>query len=299
MSSHSLYLTMLPLPSLRFYRTAYLQAFGQVRQASSKRWQARQQKDQFTKEAAVQGLKSRAAFKLLQIDEKYRIFKGGQTVVDLGYAPGSWSQVAANRTQPHGRVLGVDIIPAQPPKGVSTIQGNFLAPEIQTYIRDFLRTPDRGRPRQPGLLGDTNTSLLESNTDPESTIKIAGKDKEDDKILERTVDVVLSDMSAPWHQTSGFWKRSLSAPYNRMMNTSGVSFRDHAGSMDLCNAALRFSSDVLKTGGHFICKFYQGAEDKELEMQLKGLFKKVHRLKPESSRSESKESFFVGLERKP
>jgi 21S rRNA (uridine2791-2'-O)-methyltransferase len=59
---------MLPLPSLRFYRTAYLQAFGQVRQASSKRWQARQQKDQFTKEAAVQGLKSRAAFKLLQVD---------------------------------------------------------------------------------------------------------------------------------------------------------------------------------------------------------------------------------------
>lgn len=54
---------------------------------------------------------------------------------------------------------------------------------------------------------------------------------------------------------------------------------------DLCNAALRFSTDVLKTGGHFVCKFYQGAEDKELEMQLKALFKKVHRLKPESSRS--------------
>jgi 21S rRNA (uridine2791-2'-O)-methyltransferase len=48
---------------------------------------------------------------------------------------------------------------------------------------------------------------------------------------ERSVDVVLSDMSAPWHPTSGFWKRSLSDPYNRMMNTSGMSFRDHAGSM--------------------------------------------------------------------
>lgn len=47
----------------------------------------------------------------------------------------------------------------------------------------------------------------------------------------KPVDVVLSDMSAPWHQTSGFWKRSLSEPYNRMMNTSGVNFRDHAGSM--------------------------------------------------------------------
>ncbi|KAJ5807504.1 Ribosomal RNA large subunit methyltransferase E [Penicillium robsamsonii] len=234
----------------------------------------------------------------LAIDEKYRIFKGGQTVVDLGYAPGSWSQVekvAASRTQPHGRVLGVDIIPAQPPKGVSTIQGNFLAPEIQTYIRDFLRNPDRGRPRQSGFLDNSSVSLLEPNSD---TTEAEKTDIRGEKILERTVDVVLSDMSAPWHQTSGFWKRSLSAPYNRMMNTSGVSFRDHAGSMDLCHAALRFSSDVLKAGGHFVCKFYQGAEDKELEQQLKELFKKVHRLKPESSRSESKEAFFVGLERK-
>ncbi|KAJ6140095.1 Ribosomal RNA large subunit methyltransferase E [Penicillium samsonianum] len=235
----------------------------------------------------------------LAIDEKYRIFKGGQTVVDLGYAPGSWSQkVAASRTQPHGRVLGVDIIPAQPPKGVSTIQGNFLAPEIQTYIRDFLRSPDRGRPRQAGFLDDSSVSLLEPNPDTERTTEAEKMDIRGDKILERTVDVVLSDMSAPWQQTSGFWKRSLSAPYNRMMNTSGVSFRDHAGSMDLCHAALRFSSDVLKAGGHFVCKFYQGAEDKELELQLKELFKKVHRLKPESSRSESKEAFFVGLERK-
>ncbi|KAJ5981644.1 hypothetical protein N7499_009304 [Penicillium canescens] len=250
-------------------------ALYQARQASSKRWQARQQKDQFTREAAVQGLKSRAAFKLLQIDEKYRIFKGGQTVVDLGYAPGSWSQVAANRTQPYGRVLGVDIIPAQPPKGVSTIQGNFLAPEIQTYIRDFLRSPDRGRPRQPGLQGDSSASLLEPTLDSEHPDE---KSRGSDKILERTVDVVLSDM---------------------MMNTSGLNFRDHAGSMDLCHAALRFSTEVLKTGGHFVCKFYQGAEDKELEQQLRDLFKKVHRLKPESSRSESKEAFFVGLERKP
>ncbi|CAG8903052.1 unnamed protein product [Penicillium egyptiacum] len=267
---------------IRFWRNAcYKQAIGQARHASSKRWQARQQKDQFTREAAVQGLKSRAAFKLLQ-----------------GYAPGSWSQVAASRTQPHGRVLGVDIIPAQPPKGVSTIQGNFLAPEIQTYIRDFLRSPDRGRPRRPGFLDDSSVSLLEPNSDTERAAEAEKTGMKGDKILERTVDVVLSDMSAPWFQTSGFWKRSLSAPYNRMMNTSGVSFRDHAGSMDLCHAALRFSSDVLKAGGHFVCKFYQGAEDKALEQQLKELFKKVHRLKPESSRSESKEAFFVGLERK-
>lgn len=143
--------------------------------------------------------------------------------------------MAVSRTQPNGRVLGVDIIPAQPPKGVSTIQGNFLATEIQEYIQEWLRSPRRGRPRQLDNLGDAAHSLLEpevvmdpAQTDPSD--KSAKGDK-DDKILKRTVDVVLSDMSAPWHQTSGFWKRSLSNPYNRMMNTSGNNFRDHVGSM--------------------------------------------------------------------
>ena len=56
---------------------------------------------------------------------------------------------------------------------------------------------------------------------------------------------------------------------------------------DLCNAALNFSYDTIRTGGHFICKFYQGAEEKALEMRLKALFAKVHREKPESSRSVS------------
>ncbi|KAL5363980.1 FtsJ-like methyltransferase-domain-containing protein [Aspergillus floccosus] len=269
------------------------------RQSSSKRWQARQLKDRFTKEAAVQGLKSRAAFKLLQIDSKFRIFESGQTVVDLGYAPGSWSQVAITRTKPNGRVLGVDIIPAQPPKGVSTIQGNFLDPEIQAYVRKFVRDHNRGRARPPNEhYGDElDSTALETDTVPRN-MPTDVKEGEHGNTSERTVDVVLSDMSAPWHQTTGFWKRSLSDPYNRMMNTSGVSFRDHAGSMDLCRAALQFSFEVLKDGGHFVCKFYQGAEDKALEKQLKALFKKVHRLKPESSRNESKESFFIGLGRK-
>src|SRR5579871_5002581 len=71
--------------------------------SSSTRWRARQSRDRFAKEAKVQGLKSRAAFKLLEIDSKYRIFSSGQTVIDLGYAPGSWSQVAVTKTGPGGR----------------------------------------------------------------------------------------------------------------------------------------------------------------------------------------------------
>ncbi|PGH30503.1 21S rRNA (-2'-O)-methyltransferase [[Emmonsia] crescens] len=285
------------------------------RYASSKRWQARQAKDKYSREATVKGLKSRAAFKLLQINDKHKIFKPGQSVVDLGYAPGSWSQVAVDLTQPNGRVVGVDIIPAQPPKGVSTIQGNFLSPQIQAYVQEFLRNPNRGRAQSLNHF---------ENADPHSQSKTDGEIEETEGYIDRersasshisqvdgdnedipdiavgdkTVDVVLSDMSAPWDQTTGFWKKSLSDPYHRMMNTSGMSFRDHAGSMDLCRAALEFSFNVLKTGGHFVCKFYQGAEDKALERQLKELFQAVHREKPESSRGESKEAYFIGLRRK-
>jgi 21S rRNA (uridine2791-2'-O)-methyltransferase len=95
----------------------------------------------------VQGLKSRAAFKLLELDAKYHLFRRGkaQVVVDLGFAPGSWSQVALDRTSPDGRVVGIDIIPAQPPRGVSTIQGNFLSPGVQGMVKQFLLEGERKR----------------------------------------------------------------------------------------------------------------------------------------------------------
>ncbi|TAQ83692.1 hypothetical protein B7494_g7983 [Chlorociboria aeruginascens] len=261
--------------------------------SSSTRWTQRQGRDSFAREAKVQGLKSRAAFKLLEIDSKYRLFKKGQTVVDL---------VAVERTKPNGRILGIDIIPAQPPKGVSTIQGNFLSVEVQAEVKRFLRDPDRGRPRsQPfaedALLADRGNSIIDGS---QSYIDLERQVEADETqgSSEKMVDVVLSDMSAPWHQTTGFWKRSLSDPYIRMMNTSGINFKDHAGSMDLCAAALQFCYDTLRVGGHFVCKFYQGAEDKEFEGRLRRMFGAIHREKPESSRSESKEAYFVALRRK-
>jgi 21S rRNA (uridine2791-2'-O)-methyltransferase len=95
----------------------------------------------------VQGLKSRAAFKLLELDSKYHLFRRGkgQVVVDLGYAPGSWSQVAIDRTAPNGTVVGIDIIPAQPPKGVSAIQGNFLSAGVQGMVKQFLLEGEKKR----------------------------------------------------------------------------------------------------------------------------------------------------------
>ncbi|TIC91713.1 rRNA methyltransferase 2, mitochondrial [Colletotrichum higginsianum] len=289
--------------------------------SSNSRWKMRQGKDMFAREAKVQGLKSRAAFKLLEMDAKYRIFRKGQTVVDLGYAPGSWSQVAAERTKPNGRILGIDIIPAQPPKGVSTIQGNFLSPDVQDMVKEHLSRAKSRRPSPPPLSEDEQDDESSAEDDGEASAMMedtpsyidmeraasseaaateappSAMDMAETK-KGRLVDIVLSDMSAPWDQTSGFGVNSLSNPYHRMMNTSGVAFRDHAGSMDLCGAALQFANDTLKNGGHFVCKFYQGSEDKAFEKKLKVLFAKVFREKPESSRSDSKEAYFVALRRR-
>ncbi|KAH7058973.1 FtsJ-like methyltransferase-domain-containing protein [Macrophomina phaseolina] len=343
---------------------------GSARAASSStRWKSRQGRDRYAKEAKVRGLKSRAAFKLLerprprgadpvvQMNQRYRLFRPGATVVDLGYAPGSWSQVAIDRTQPGGRVIGIDVIPAQPPRGVSTIQGNFLSEAVQAEVRAYVQDPDRGRAVQRQVVwageregdgeggegeereaatGYTEEELEEqergyvdrerraplivrpdekqlgegSAAESADGASALGEGEEgsgkrrmsrrtQDEALGRVVDVVLSDMSAPWDQTSGFYKRSITEPYLRMMNTSGMAFRDHAGSMDLCHAALTFAFDTLRTGGNFVCKFYQGAEDKALEKKLRRMFEKVFREKPESSRSESKEAFFVALKRRP
>ncbi|KAK3332409.1 FtsJ-like methyltransferase-domain-containing protein [Cercophora scortea] len=333
--------------------------------SSNSRWKQRQGHDMFAREARVQGLKSRAAFKLLEVDAKHRLFKRGQVVVDLGFAPGSWSQVALERTKPDGRVVGIDILPAQPPKGVSAIQGNFLSPNVQAMVKQFLTDSERRRevvlalrraeaaeaaaaegegeggevaadgeaasaekgdgvdshsgPDQdgempverdeeavidrPSYIDLERMAAHDSDLESESSKRTAkteptASDEAKEKKKMRLVDVVLSDMSAPWPQTSGFSINSLSNPYRRMMNTSGIAFRDHAGSMDLCRAALSFASDTLKTGGHFVCKFYQGSEDKAFENALKKMFAKVSREKPESSRSESRESFFVAMKRK-
>ncbi|TGZ76514.1 23S ribosomal RNA methyltransferase [Ascodesmis nigricans] len=264
---------------------------------SSTIWKTRQQKDPYRKKADVKDLRSRAAFKLYEIHDKYRIFRRGQTVVDLGYAPGSWSQVAAEQVAPRGRVLGVDLIPALPPKGVSTLQGDFLSPSIQASIKEWLADSDRGRPLVHTSPVAEQSYLERERREAEEYENVHGRRylEENDQPGSKMVDIVLSDMWEPWPLTDGLWKRSLTAPYNRLMNTSGIRFKDHAGSMDLCNAALHFALDVLKPDGHFVCKFYAGQEDKVLEQKLKKCFAKVHREKPNSSRPESREAYFVAL----
>ena len=97
---------------------------------SSKEWLRRHVTDHYVKEARKQGYRSRAAFKLLEIDAKERLFRPGMTVIDLGAAPGGWSQVAAEKVKPGGRVLAIDLLPIAPISGVTIHEGDFREIEL-------------------------------------------------------------------------------------------------------------------------------------------------------------------------
>lgn len=98
---------------------------------SSKEWLRRHVTDQYVRKARQQGYRSRAAFKLLEIDEKESVLKAGMTVIDLGAAPGGWSQVAAGKVKPAGRVIAIDLVEIAPISGVTVLQGDFRQVSIE------------------------------------------------------------------------------------------------------------------------------------------------------------------------
>jgi 23S rRNA (uridine2552-2'-O)-methyltransferase len=96
-----------------------------ARSKSSQQWLREHFSDEFVKRAQKDGYRSRAAYKLVEIDERDRLLRPGMTVVDLGAAPGGWTQYVAERVVPGGRVIALDILPMDPLPGVEVIQGDF------------------------------------------------------------------------------------------------------------------------------------------------------------------------------
>jgi len=101
---------------------------------SNKQWLRRHVTDPYVRQAKAQGYRSRAAFKLLQIDAKEKILKPGQLVVDLGAAPGGWSQVAAERVKPRGRVVAIDLLPIAPISGVTVLKGDLRSESLHQAL---------------------------------------------------------------------------------------------------------------------------------------------------------------------
>jgi 23S rRNA (uridine2552-2'-O)-methyltransferase len=194
------------------------------RKTSSKKWLERQINDPYVDKAKKQGYASRAAFKIIEIDEKVKLFKKGMKVVDLGAAPGGWSQVAA---QKGCTVVALDLLDIEPIPGVQFIQMDFLDDDA----------PDKLK-----------------------------------ALLNGQADLVLSDM----------------AP-----NTIGHKSTDHIRIMAVVEAAYMFATEVLKPGGKFVAKVFQGGAQNEILAQMKKDFKTVRHIKPPASRQESSEQYVV------
>jgi len=105
-----------------------------ARSKSSGRWLQRHFGDVYLHKAQQEGYRSRAAFKLLEINERDHILQRGMTIVDLGAAPGGWSQVAAKIVGEKGRVIAVDVLPMEPVSGVSVLQGDFREEPVMTEL---------------------------------------------------------------------------------------------------------------------------------------------------------------------
>ncbi len=110
------------------------------RKVSSTRWLERQLNDPYVKRAKAENYRSRAAYKLLELDERFSLLKGVKAVVDLGIAPGGWSQVV-RRTIPGAKVVGIDLLPTDPIDGVTILQMDFMDEDAPARLKDALGGP--------------------------------------------------------------------------------------------------------------------------------------------------------------
>ena len=196
--------------------------------SKNRSWIKQHVKDPYVKQSQVDGYRSRASYKLLEIVEKDRLIRSGMTVVDLGSAPGGWSQVAARLVGHTGRVHALDLLPMDSIAGVDFIQGDFTEEDIF----------------------DELLKLIEN----------------------RPVDLVISDM----------------AP-----NLSGNKAVDQPAVMYLAELAVELAEKVLTSDGVFIAKLFQGQGFDPFVLQVRTLFNGVSIIKPDASRSRSREVYLV------
>lgn len=111
------------------------------RTASSNRWLERQLNDPYVREAQKKGYRSRAAFKLIELDDKFQFLKKGARVLDLGAAPGGWSQVALARVGTDGKVVGADILPMEPIAGVTLFEADLTDVAVPAMLKEAMGGP--------------------------------------------------------------------------------------------------------------------------------------------------------------
>ncbi len=191
-------------------------------------WRDRQERDPYVQQARRDGWRSRAVYKLQQIDQKERLIRPDMVCVDLGSAPGSWSQFVTRKLKGKARIVAVDLLPMDPLPDVEFVQGDF---EDEAVFGQVLQAVGEGG-----------------------------------------ADLVMSDM----------------AP-----NISGIQGVDQPRSMNLVELALDMARRVLKPGGSFVCKVFQGEGFDAFVVDARTSFKRVRVMKPKASRAASREVYLV------
>jgi 23S rRNA (uridine2552-2'-O)-methyltransferase len=226
------------------------------RSQSSRHWLERQLNDPYVAAARREGYRSRAAYKLAEIDARFHILKPGRRVVDLGAAPGGWAQVAAEAVRSGGEVgQGPE---GQGPEGPVGGQGG------QVVAIDLLPVESIAGVDLDSIPGVDFIQLdFMDPTAPERLKRMLRGGK---------ADVVLSDMAA---------------------QGTGHARTDHLRVVGLAEAAAEFACEVLEVGGAFVCKVFQGGSERALLGLLKHAFTTVKHVKPPASRAESAEMYVV------
>jgi 23S rRNA (uridine2552-2'-O)-methyltransferase len=200
------------------------------RKPSSTEWLSRQLNDPYVAEARRLGYRSRAAFKLIELDDRFRLLLPGRRVVDLGCAPGGWTQVAVEGVGARGgrgAVVGIDVAETVPIAGAAILRSDIHDPTVVAAIK--------------AELGDC-------------------------------ADLVLSDM----------------AP-----SATGHAATDHLRIITLAEAAFSVASKLLKPGGTFVAKVFQGGTEGLMLAQLKRAFVELRHAKPPASRAQSAETYVI------
>jgi 23S rRNA (uridine2552-2'-O)-methyltransferase len=194
---------------------------------SSRRWLERQLNDPYVREAKTKGYRSRAAFKLIELDARFHFLRKGARILDLGAAPGGWTQVAVARAGETGRVVAADILAMEPIAGATVLQADLRDADAPALLKAALGGP---------------------------------------------ADLVLTDMAAP---------------------TTGHRATDHLRTTALFEAALDVAEHVLRPGGIFVGKVFQGGASGDMLARIKKSFADVKHVKPPASRAESVELYLV------
>jgi 23S rRNA (uridine2552-2'-O)-methyltransferase len=195
---------------------------------TSKRWLQEHFSDPFVKQAHDKGLRSRAYFKIEEIDKKEHLFSKGMRIVDLGAAPGGWSQYISNKYAEQADIFALDILPMAPLHGVQFICGDFTQDEVLEQLMVLIH--------------------------------------------HQKLDVVISDMAPNW---------------------SGCKHIDIPKAMHLSDLAFDFAKSMLKPGGTFLIKLFQGEGFDAYLKEVRTYFKKVSMLKPLASRDRSREVYLL------